>query len=285
MQADLREPRVRQGRGDLVGLMAAQFQEHVAAGAEPCRRRGGCSCQHRRPARPPVQRQPRLVVAHVSRQEMELLRRHVRDHRRQDVDASAHRVRERLVEVAQEGANPVPPSAVHRDRVDVRADHGRLLVGRPHDDRHRSAAGAQVHCGPAGRQEGSGSPRQRLGVRPWHEDAGGDADPDPAEAHPTDDPGQRFPAQPAGQQIVDRSLPIAGCREECEGLGARGDATPVPQRTNSVVNNASDRSSKISHRVDPGARRPTGPPPGRSPRSARHRPAVRDCPRADRRTG
>jgi hypothetical protein len=105
-------------------------------------------------------------------------------------------------------------------------------MGRAEDRGHRATPGAQVDGDPVGGEERDGPPCQRLRVRPGDEHPGVDVDTDAAEAHRPGDPGQRLPAQPAIDQLLDRSDALARCLEEGVGLRIGGDTTSRRQRMN-----------------------------------------------------
>lgn len=106
-----------------------------------------------------------------------------------------------------------------------------LARGWADQDRgHRAASGAQVHGDPGPRQQRDGSSCHRLRVRPGHEHTVSDVHADAAEVHRPGDPGQRLPAQPASQELLDRSDALARCREERVGFGIGSDEACLRQR-------------------------------------------------------
>src|SRR5215217_2299097 len=78
---DVLEPEVRKYLVDGTGLLAADLEEHPAAGSKPPRGHAGGANEQSRSARPAVQRLFRFMPPDVARQQVQLLGRDVRDHR------------------------------------------------------------------------------------------------------------------------------------------------------------------------------------------------------------
>lgn len=221
MHADAREPGIRQRRGHLSSLIAADLEKDDPAGTQPARRGLGRPRKDLRATGTAVQRATRLVGDHVTRQEMELLRRDVGRDGGQHIYPADHRSRKGLVEIALKGPNSVPTGTRHGRGVQIGGEHLGRRSGHGQHGGDGPAARAEVDGDPPLGKEPGGPPGQGPRVRPRDEDAGIDRDADAAEHHRSGDPSQRFPSPPPGDQVLERAGAVVRRGQERLGFSSR----------------------------------------------------------------
>jgi hypothetical protein len=159
VHADVDESQGRQRSLDLGRLVATEFEEDAPAAPEQSRGRIDGAQEDRRAARSAVDGSARFLLAHVAREQVELLHRDVGDDRGHDVDPPSQRVHG-LVEIAQERIDAVAAGARDGRLVHVGGEHGRGRLRRPQHGGYGPAAGAQVHGDATIGKQLGGSPRE-----------------------------------------------------------------------------------------------------------------------------
>ena len=176
-----------------------------------------------------VEGEARFERLDVAREQAERVRRHVRHHRRHDVDRSLEHRREWLVQGPLEHLDVVATGASCRDRVQLGRDDPCSRSGGGHHGRDRAGAGAQVDGDPRGREQGGRAPSQRFGLHPRHVDARLHDERDVSERDGARQPGERFAFGAPGDDRR-KDVAIAGCRaDQFVGFFGGGDAARLGQ--------------------------------------------------------
>ena len=229
MTSDSSKPVSAEQASDRCGLVTAQLQQQPPTRTQPTRTSPHDLRQQVRSVGTAVQREPWLEHPDVAREQADRVRRHVRHHGRQHVDAVLDLRRERVVEIPLEHLDAVPAGTSRRDRVELGREHGGARHHRGQHGRDRSRPRAEIHGHTPRGEERRRSAREWLGLGSRHVYAGCDGESDAAERDLARQPGDRLTDGAPSHQVLEHIRVAPGGPRSARRLQRPGRRTRPPR--------------------------------------------------------